>query len=105
MKTLMRSMRRMTHWTAPILLSGLFLAGCGGTGNTTQSDKSPGKLPLKQLPDDDLALRRFIEGSLLDQTGKYAEAILQYHEALQTTQYPPIYHPIANDYSILDNHT
>jgi tetratricopeptide (TPR) repeat protein len=101
----MRSLRWTTGRVAPLLLSALFLAGCGGSGNTTQSAKSAGNLPLKQLPDDDLALRRFIEGSLLDQTGKYAEAILQYQEALQTRQDPAIYHAIAKDYSILDNHT
>ncbi|HEY6191671.1 MAG TPA: tetratricopeptide repeat protein [Bacteroidota bacterium] len=95
----------MTYWTAPILLSGLIFAGCGGSGTTAQSSKPSGSFPLKQLPDDDLALRRFIEGSLLDQTGKYAEAILQYQEALQTRQDPAIYHAIAKDYSILDNHT
>jgi tetratricopeptide (TPR) repeat protein len=86
-------------------LAALIIAGCSGSGNMAQQGKPAGNLPLKTHTDDELALNRFIEGSLLDQTGKYAEAILQYQEALQAKQDPAIYHAIARDYSILDNHT
>ncbi len=96
---------KMRMRTVVAAFAALIIAGCSGSGNMAQQEKPAGTLPLKSHTDDELALRRFIEGSLLDQTGKYAEAILQYQEALHEKQDPAIYHAIAKDYSILDNHT
>lgn len=91
--------------TVPAMLATLLMAGCSGSANMTRPGKVSDTLPLKMRSDDELALTRLIEGSLLDQSGKHAEAILQYQEALQARQDPAIYHAIAKDYSILDNHT
>src|SRR5258708_38657128 len=59
------------------------------------------------LPPDEnreLALKHFLEGSLLDQKGDVAKAILEYQDALHFKQDPAIYHVMAKDYSILDKH-
>ena len=90
---------------AVMLLSASLLAGaCSSSQNLPQPGNSLDALPLTARPEDELALAHFIEGALLDQTGKYAEAILQYQEALQNKQDPAIYHAIAKDYAILNNH-
>src|SRR2546426_8763643 len=87
-----------------LLSASLLAAGCSSSQNIPQPGNSLDALPLTARPEDELALAHFIEGALLDQTGKYAEAILQYQEALQNKQDPAIYHAIAKDYAILNNH-
>jgi len=87
-----------------LLSASLLAGGCSSSQNIPLPGNSLDALPLTARPEDELALAHFIEGALLDQTGKYAEAILQYQEALQNKQDPAIYHAIAKDYAILNNH-
>ncbi|HTK81936.1 MAG TPA: tetratricopeptide repeat protein [Bacteroidota bacterium] len=88
-------MRRMN---GAIVIAGLLalaiMAGCSG------SKKVEAPQPVYQ-PNDNLALQHFLEGSLLDQKGENAKAILEYNDALQFKQDAAIYHALARDYSQL----
>lgn len=75
----------------------MFYFGCSGTGKTVST-------PSEVQPNDELALQHFLQGSLLDQKGENAKAILEYNDALQFKQDPAIYHALAQDYSLLGKH-
>jgi tetratricopeptide (TPR) repeat protein len=64
------------------------------------------KLAPAPPPDEnqEISLKHFLEGSLLDLKGDFAKAILEYQDALHFKQDPAIYHVMAKDYSILDKH-
>lgn len=72
----------------------LILAGSGCSGSKDATDQ--------QIPENrDLALDHYINGTLLDQKGDYAKAILEYQDALLYSKDPAIYNSIAKDYAIL----
>lgn len=50
----------------------------------------------------DRALRHFIDGAAHDANGEYAEAILEYQEALQYDPNAAIHYALSRDYSILN---
>jgi tetratricopeptide (TPR) repeat protein len=60
--------------------------------------------PPARAENQDLALQYFLAGSLLDQKGEYAKAVLEYQDALKNKKDPAIYHAISKDYSILGKH-
>lgn len=71
---------------------GLLLFGCAGAQKTVDS-----------TPENrELSLQHFLEGSLHDQKGEYAQAILEYQEAIRYKQDPAIYQAIAKDYAVLN---
>ncbi|MBI4548678.1 MAG: tetratricopeptide repeat protein [Ignavibacteriae bacterium] len=74
----------------------LMLSASGCSASKRTSDLSE--------PNTELALTHFLEGSLLDQKGDYAKAILEYQDALKYKKDPAIYHAIAKDYSLLGKH-
>jgi len=49
----------------------------------------------------DQALQHFIDGAALDAKGSYAEAILEYQEALQSDPNASIYYALSRDYLLL----
>jgi tetratricopeptide (TPR) repeat protein len=53
----------------------------------------------------EIALQHYIEGSIYDQKGEYAKAILEYQDALRYDDNPAIYYAISKDYSILGKHS
>ena len=75
--------------------SMLILMGCSGSKNAAQTTDGA---------HDDLALDHYIQGSVQDEKGEYAKAILEYQDALRFKQDPAIYHSIAKDYSLLGKH-
>src|SRR5258706_12165525 len=86
-------MRRMISTTIWCVFVALTLTGCGGsqkstTDGTTQENR-------------ELSLKHFLEGSLHDQKNEYAQAILDYQEALRYKKDPAIFHAVAKDYAIL----
>ena len=52
----------------------------------------------------DLALQHFIEGAALDAKGAFAEAILEYQEAVHTDPNSSIYFAISRDYLLLNKY-
>jgi tetratricopeptide (TPR) repeat protein len=75
--------------TATIVFAG---SGCSGSKDVTEE---------KVTENRDLALDHYINGSLLDQKGDYAKAILEYQDALVYSKDPAIYNSIAKDYAML----
>jgi len=78
------------------LFGAAILAGCSGSEKTatTASTTTP--------PEDEQAsLSFYLQGSLYDQKGDYAKAILEYQKALKLKQDAAIYHAMAKDYAIL----
>ncbi|MDI6766848.1 MAG: tetratricopeptide repeat protein [Bacteroidota bacterium] len=75
-----------------ILSMIIFFVGCSSTKPT--------------IPDENrnAALEHFLQGSILDQKGDYAKAILEYQDALKYMKDPAIYYAIAKDYAILGKH-
>jgi tetratricopeptide (TPR) repeat protein len=82
-----------------------FLSGCGSSRQTSQS-VPPNRITtiqerrLNELRRDQ-ALRHFIEGVALDAKASFAEAILEYQEALQADPNASIYYAISRDYLLL----
>jgi tetratricopeptide (TPR) repeat protein len=85
-------MKKILLITAIIALSTVLIVGCSGTQQTVQ-------VPLTE--NQELSLKHFLDGSLHDQKQEYAQAILEYQDALHFKQDPAIYHAMAKDYSIL----
>jgi len=87
-------MMRQTIATAVCsVLVTLMLNGCSGSQKATSDETSP--------ENRELSLKHFLEGSLHDQKNEFAQAILDYQEALRYKKDPAIYHAIAKDYAIL----
>ncbi|MFZ1978712.1 MAG: tetratricopeptide repeat protein [Bacteroidota bacterium] len=80
-----------------------FISGCSGS-----LPNNAGSIPAVHLspPVDetgrDRALQHFINGAALDAKEAYAEAILEYQEALKTDSAAAIYYVLSKDYSLLN---
>lgn len=70
----------------------LTVGGCSGSKKIVEHADNPNR---------DLALQHFLQGSVLDQKGEYAQAVLEYQDALRLMQDAAICHAIAKDYAIL----
>ena len=82
-----------------------FLSGCGSSQQSSQPIRSEHTNTLQndkiQEMRHDHALQHFIEGTALDAKGSYAEAILEYQEALQAEPNAAIFFAISRDYFLL----
>jgi tetratricopeptide (TPR) repeat protein len=85
----------LTALVAGVLIVGM--VGCSGSKQSSEPSET-------DLDKQSVALDHFIQGSLLDQKGEYAKAILEYQDALTYTKDPAVYHSIAKDYSIIGKH-
>jgi len=74
-----------------IVLS-ISLIECSGSKRAIDSSQEPNR---------ELALEHFLQGSILDQKGDFAQGILEYQDALRFAKDPAIYYAIAKDYSLL----
>jgi tetratricopeptide (TPR) repeat protein len=79
-----------------LTLISILLQACSGQ---KESEKAP-----VSAENQELALQYFLAGSMSDQKGEYANAVLEYQDALKYKQDPAIYHAISKDYSILGKH-
>jgi tetratricopeptide (TPR) repeat protein len=77
-------------------LLSIFLGACSG--------QKEAAAPPGSGENQDLALQYFLSGSMLDQKGEHAQAVLEYQDALKYKQDPAIYHAISKDYSIIGKH-
>lgn len=86
----------------------LLLTGCGSSKESTaqQTKQDVTKIVAERLQEArrDRALSRFIQGSVYDSKGEYANAVLEYQDALRDDPNPAIYYAIAKDYSLLAKH-
>jgi tetratricopeptide (TPR) repeat protein len=90
-KEFMMIQRNPTRWSVIVVLLSLIFAG-----NCFSQDRSG-----PQKANRENSLQHFLEGSLHDQKGEYAQAVLEYQEALRFDQDPAIYHAMAKDYALL----
>ncbi len=78
-----------------VTVSMLMIMGCAGSKDAAH---------VSETVQDDLALDHYIQGSIQDEKGEIAKAILEYQDALRYKKDPAIYHSIAKDYSLLGKH-
>ena len=99
----------MRHTTSLLVIASLVgLAGCSFTKETTTARRAIPDAPqtsdrLKEM-NHDQAIAHVIRGSVFDVTGEYANAILEYQEALQYEPTAAIHYAISKDYSLLGKH-
>lgn len=83
-----------------LLLIILTLFGCSSNVNKNQyedSNRIDNNSNRKRI-----ATEKFINGSILEQKGKYAEAVIEYLDALKFDQQPGIYYALAKNYYSLN---
>jgi tetratricopeptide (TPR) repeat protein len=87
-------MNQLRKIISKVLLATLILliAGCSSSKKVVEQADNPKR---------DMALQHFLQGSVLDQKGEYAQAVLEYQDALRLMQDAAICHAIAKDYTIL----
>jgi tetratricopeptide (TPR) repeat protein len=80
----------------------LFISGCASQKELPQKDE---KEQIQQRDKDKAAaLQHFIDGSVLESKGEYAQAIVEYQDALRYDKDPAIYYALAKNYSSLGKH-
>ncbi len=77
-------------------------AGCSSQ-KEAQLVKKPSE-PVEQASGDQksVALQHFIDGSLFESKNQFAEAIIEFQDALRYNKDPAIYYALAKDYSALN---
>lgn len=71
----------------------LVIAGCSPSKDSSKDEQNS--------INRDKALEHYLNGLTFDQRGQYAEAILEYQDALSYEDDPAIYNALAKDYSLL----
>ena len=100
--------RKLTVWL--FLTWGIvgifFLIGCSGAKQAEQPQNSK-RVVLQREREyrHDRALQHFIDGAGLESKGSYAEAILEFQEALQAEPNAAIYYAISKDYALIEKHS
>ncbi len=93
-------------FSLPYIVGIFFLFGCSSSKQASQPLYSAHPIPLQERTlrelQHDRALQHFIEAVALDIKGSYAEAILEYQEALQAEPNAAIYYAISKDYLLLN---
>ena len=80
----------------------LLLSACSSP-KEVQVQKPAAKASEKTTGDQkSVALQHFIDGSLYESKGQFAEAIIEYQDALRYDNDPAIYYALAKDYSALN---
>ncbi len=85
-----------------VLFALPFLFGCSGSEQMTQQTPPAVSTEKKQSTptsqDRNESMRHFIAGSTFDTKGQYADAALEYQEALRFDDDPAIYYALSSDY-------
>jgi tetratricopeptide (TPR) repeat protein len=82
-------------WIIPVLFFSC------SAGKDTIDSKQPVKVPEKKEPNIKAAANKIIEGSLYEAKGDFANAILEYQEALSSDESSAIYFLLAKNYAEL----
>jgi tetratricopeptide (TPR) repeat protein len=103
-------MKTLRHFTwAGVLVCAAAVAGCAPTKEAARVSKenSQNKKTEQKIQEarKDQALSHFIDGAVFDAKGEYANAILEYQEAIQDDPSPAIYYAMSKDYSLLGKHS
>ena len=89
-------------YSAVLMMIMLIAAGCSSQ-KEAQVSKKPSEAEDQARSDQkSVALQHFIDGSLLESKNQYAEAIIEFQDALRYDKDPAIYYALAKDYSALN---
>lgn len=87
--------------TAGAVWLGILLGGCTATEETTTDSLQREVMEEQQRRDRSAAMQLFIDGSLKESKGEYAEAILDYQDALRYDRNSAILFALAKNYATL----
>ncbi len=87
--------------TAGAVWLGILLGGCTATQETTTDSLQRDVMEEQQRQDRSAAMQLFIDGSLKESKGEYAEAILDFQDALRYDKNPAILFALAKNYAVL----
>jgi tetratricopeptide (TPR) repeat protein len=99
-------MKRVTFLLPSIVVSLLAISGCGTSSSSTHEPSTVKPETIQYTPQQqevrrERAMRHFIDGSVLESKEQFAEAILEYQEALQFDQTGAIYYALSKCYAAL----
>jgi tetratricopeptide (TPR) repeat protein len=98
-------MNRVSVRAAAIGLAGVLIVcitGCGTSGKATVTPRREPGMPAQLDFRHEVALSHFIEGSVYEVKGEYAQAALEYQEALRADTNHAMYYGLAKCYSALN---
>jgi tetratricopeptide (TPR) repeat protein len=84
-----------------LILTGF--VGCSSSKEAAPAAGSPHRSATEEMAHD-LALQHFVDGSLYEMKGEYAQAVLEYQDALRYEKNDAIFFAIAKCYSQLGKH-
>jgi tetratricopeptide (TPR) repeat protein len=84
-------------WAASLFV----LPGCAATGETSP-EANPAELRQVPTQEQNLALQHFIDGSVNELKGEFAQAVLDYQEALRYDKDHAIYFALSRAYGMLN---
>jgi len=87
-------------------LSALVVLGCSpGKELATETPEPARSSPLAENVGNEQALKHFVDGSLYEMKEEYAQAVLEYQDALRYEKNPAIYFALGKCYSQLGKHS
>ena len=87
---------------AVVSAASLFLgSGCVSPRGTVASPDRPREEQAKPTPEQGIAMQHFIDGLVNEQRGEFAQAVLDYQEALRFDQNHAIYFALSRAYGML----
>ena len=99
---------RQLSWVV-VFAGVLVVAGCAPAKRAVRArEENARKEQMQQRLQEvrrDQALSHFIDGAVFDAKGEYANAILEYQEAIHDDPSPAIYYAMSKDYSLLGKHS
>ena len=87
---------------AAMLMAIILAGGCSSPKETQVAKKQTDAEEQARSDQKSAALQHFIDGSLLESKNQYAEAIIEFQDALRYDNDPAIYYAMAKDYSALN---
>ncbi len=82
--------------------AGLLMTGCAAGGHTPRGEEQAVMPPAVTEIQHQTALRHFIDGSVFEVKGEYAQAALEYQEALRYEKNHAMYFALARCYAALN---
>lgn len=85
-----------------VIIAGVFIAGCSSSKEVTTAKKTAPLQSENKTKIKDEALIHFINGSVMETKGKYAEAILEFQDALRLDPAAGVYYALAKNYLVIN---
>jgi tetratricopeptide (TPR) repeat protein len=101
-----KSLKRLRIAVQSLSLIAIILQGVGCSSGNSVMVRPVQRPPLESAADSihPMAIRHFIDGSVHEMRGDFANAILEYQDALRFSKAPAIYYALAKCYSSLGKH-